>query len=242
MKMYLVFLVVFSLNLFSSDEAFDNCGGCYKQNKNHVFNLEKSFSVIPLGCDCRIIVALNELGLRNVSYPYDWCVAPFDGILRSIENDFEEFVEPSQLKLVHERAPGNKYGVELRHDFPRRFLKMPGGKRKALIVKNWENYISEVQKKYERRISRFRQSCDSQRKIYFIRHGHITPEQAEKFRDLLSYKYPQLNFLLVCVVVDFDETKIEKLDNIHILVVKENALLQSLIDFFSIEKILGEKV
>jgi len=47
---------------------------------------------ISLGNFCGIARALQAIGLKKRSYPFDWVRAPLDGIIHCLETDFEDFL------------------------------------------------------------------------------------------------------------------------------------------------------
>jgi len=47
---------------------------------------------ISLGNFCGIARALQALGLKKRSYPFDWVRSPLDGIIHCLETDFEDFL------------------------------------------------------------------------------------------------------------------------------------------------------
>merc|ERR1719277_422547 len=47
---------------------------------------------ISLGCFCGVARALQALGVKRLSYPFDWVRAPADGVIHCLEKRFEDFL------------------------------------------------------------------------------------------------------------------------------------------------------
>lgn len=97
---------------------------------------------ISLGERCLTAAALSKYGLRNTSGPFDWCFSSMEGVLTLLENDFEDFMDYSNLsvdkddnKVFHDK----KYKIIYNHD----------------IKVSLENDYAEIKEKYQRRIERF---------------------------------------------------------------------------------------
>lgn len=100
---------------------------------------------ISLGGNCYVAEDLKKLGLRDCSYPLDWCFSDdFSGIISAITLKFENFVSKDFL-LQHDshrsRYYNEKYKLSFYHDFTKY---LPLNKQ-----------IEDVAAKYSRRITRF---------------------------------------------------------------------------------------
>jgi len=47
---------------------------------------------ISLGCFCGVARALQALGVKNYTYPFDWVRAPADGVIHCLDKKFEDFL------------------------------------------------------------------------------------------------------------------------------------------------------
>lgn len=47
---------------------------------------------ISLGCFCGVARALQALGVKRYSYPFDWVRAPADGVIHCLDKKFEDFL------------------------------------------------------------------------------------------------------------------------------------------------------
>jgi len=47
---------------------------------------------VSLGCFCGVARALQALGVKRLSYPFDWVRAPADGVIHCLDKRFEDFL------------------------------------------------------------------------------------------------------------------------------------------------------
>lgn len=96
---------------------------------------------ISLGYFCGVASSMGKLGIRDSSYPFDWVVSQFYGILHFLDSDFEDFLCRDHLVEDGNRFHDIKWKIDFIHD---------GSISKA------EEY-KKICVKYERRIERFRE-------------------------------------------------------------------------------------
>lgn len=81
---------------------------------------EKYNNVISLGFFCSVASEIEKIGLRSSSYPFDWLISDFKGVIAVIENHFEDFMSYENM-AQHELYPSfykdTKYGMQFYHDF-----------------------------------------------------------------------------------------------------------------------------
>jgi len=51
-----------------------------------------SCEFISLGCTCQISRALQALGVKRWTYPFDWVQSPMNGVIHLFKTDFEDFL------------------------------------------------------------------------------------------------------------------------------------------------------
>ncbi len=108
------------------------------------FNDYKHF--ISLGANCYVSEDLKKLGLRDCSYPFDWLFSDdFFGIISAIENNFSDFLSYNVL-LQHNDNKSRYYNSTYKFSFFHDFNKF----------QSLKSQLSLVQKKYTRRINRFK--------------------------------------------------------------------------------------
>ena len=52
---------------------------------------------ISLGYFCSVALELERIGLRSASSPFDWCISNYKGVMKAIENRFEDFLNYDYL-------------------------------------------------------------------------------------------------------------------------------------------------
>lgn len=107
--------------------------------------MSKYNHVISLGYFCSPALELERIGLRDASYPFDWIICDFKGVLDCIENKFDDFLKYEniyQYKDYKQYYIDQKYNFHFYHDFS--------------AYGAIKNQLPSVLQKYQRRIERFR--------------------------------------------------------------------------------------
>lgn len=105
---------------------------------------QKYKNFISLGYFCEVAQDLEELGLRNVSSPFDWEISEFRGVIKAIDKRFDRFMNYDDLyqsERYGEHYFDKNYGIWFFHDFNK-----------------WDSLKAQypaVHEKYERRAKRF---------------------------------------------------------------------------------------
>ncbi len=157
--------------------------------------------MINLGENCSARAALEAVGIKQESYPFDSCIIPFDSLILTLADDFNHYTNPDYFTpYIDEQSPINKYGVVLAHNFPLVCIgKKPNGEELWVMDPEWRKFLPDIQIKYERRINRFRKACLSSKKVCFFRYLDINYSKAKQLSELLHVLYPHLDFVLLCV-------------------------------------------
>ena len=184
-----------------------------------------AITVISLGQACTVAGAMREYGIRITAYPFDWIVSPFQGLYQALSDNFEHFLQEDSLTIrSYDRYGVVDYcGFEFVHDFP---VMQPNDEFAELIGEghvtggvlrdDWRSFLPQVKTKYKRRIDRLHDTFSTaQEKIYLIRYGGISREQAIQLRDLLYKRYPQLDFELIVLAHSSDMKNKWDLKNIQ---------------------------
>lgn len=110
----------------------------------------KYSNIISLGFFCSVASELERIGLRSASYPFDWLISDFEGVIRAIESHFEDFLNYENM-AQHETHlsfyKDIKYDMQFFHDFN--------------DIYPLKKQLPAVREKYERRINRFYASITS---------------------------------------------------------------------------------
>lgn len=160
---------------------------------------KERFIAISLGYNCFPAFHLRDHGLRMRSFPFDWNITPFNALYAILERDFEGFVDMQNLAInERENTVYNKYyQFKLNHDFEiADWIETTHGLIPA-VPESLAKY-QEVLAYYARRIIRFYDVFTLGVPIYLFRRI-ISAEQARQLHALLTYKFPDAQFTLVCI-------------------------------------------
>lgn len=165
------------------------------------------FICISLGDSCAPAFFLRDNYLRKEAFPFDWIATPYLSLYNSINDNFVNFFE--QLKTSGPNAVTDYYGLAFLHDLPTIHNPHINPLENEFtpechLINNWQSFVPQVKEKYLRRIQRFITTCaNNKEKVFFFRHesngGYITSFQAINLRDLISKKYPSLDFEIIYV-------------------------------------------
>jgi hypothetical protein len=61
-------------------------------DRQEVVSFTQRCEFVSLGCFCAIARALQSIGLKKWSYPFDWTRSPLEGIIHCLDTDFEDFM------------------------------------------------------------------------------------------------------------------------------------------------------
>lgn len=118
---------------------------------------------ISLGYFCSVASDLEKLGLRTKSFPFDWVISDFEGVITNIQNHFSNYLDYdflSQNTKNHAIYKNIKYNIAFYHDFDK--------------YTSLKKQLPQVIEKYNRRIERFYKSIVTP--TLFIR--YISDEEA----------------------------------------------------------------
>lgn len=152
---------------------------------------------ISLGDSCMPTFSLRALQLRLRAYPFDWVISPFEGMYAALQDDFSKYFTDLRL-FPDETGTIDHYGISFHHDWH-----IDLSYNDSLNSIDWKSKIPFIREKYNRRIERFIEACNSEDNIVFIRFRDIDKDKSIKLRDLIRSKYPRLKFILM--VVKFSE-------------------------------------
>ena len=120
--------------------------------------MENSYkNIISLGYFCEVAGELEKYGLRNASFPFDWMISDFEGVISCIKNEFKDFLNPTYLSQScndRTRYKNTKYNFYFFHDFDK--------------YQPLHKQLRKVTEKYKRRSERFLKSIKSE--TLFVRY------------------------------------------------------------------------
>ena len=105
---------------------------------------------ISLGYYCGPAASMEVKGLRTTSGPFDWYVSEYQGVIKTIEEKFEHFLEFSNLMHCEERKHyfyDKKYGFLFNHEIG--------------IGEKEDLRFQTIKEKYNKRIRRFLEMLQS---------------------------------------------------------------------------------
>jgi len=158
--------------------------------KEEDFFLQHRPIIISLGDSCQPAINLTWNKLRFMAYPFDWAVTRFDDLYDIIQTDFNNCKEQEYYSLAWDPEtknirPTNKY-------YPN--LQFPHAK--------WDNLVVDLNRRIERFYKTIKYAEKHNKKISFIIHSNLFKDdsikiKAQSLNDLLSNKFPKLNFILI---------------------------------------------
>ena len=99
---------------------------------------------ISLGHFCSVAMELERFGLRSASFPFDWLITDFRGVIDAIDSNFEHFFDETLFAQSSKQLycyKNTKYDFEFVHDFSK--------------YEQFHKQFATFREKYERRILRF---------------------------------------------------------------------------------------
>jgi hypothetical protein len=152
----------------------------------------QGFEFISLGNFCGIARALQALGLKKRSYPFDWVRSPLDGIIHCLETDFEDFLTFTSIRTDEAYGlkifQGSHWGGSFWHHDPL------APKVKADMVRRMERFLGNAE-------------VPASRPRIFVRCVNTTREleAIPQLLRLLIELFPEAHVRLL-VIVDFQST------------------------------------
>ena len=154
---------------------------------------------VSLGYDCSPAAALKGLEMRQWSLPLDWVETKGNTLYKVLLDDFAHYHKNIKLTNNKKRIV-DYYGVEFPHDYP------TIGGDDTEITEDWEKYSDVVDKKYQRRIERFRniflESGDKTVMVLFRGALHY----AKTLKLILNSRYPNSKIIFIIATYEVGDT------------------------------------
>jgi hypothetical protein len=155
-------------------------------NEPRVAEFVKNCEFIGLGNFCGVARALQCLGLKNFSYPFDWVRSPLPGIIHCLDNDFSDFLTwtVSQDKGAAGKLYGSScWGGSFWHHDPS---------------------LAKTKEDFTRRVERFYglHEVDPSTSRVFVRAANSSKELQDsiKLHDALQRALPEAKIYLLIVI------------------------------------------
>lgn len=141
---------------------------------------------ISLGYFCEVAEDLEQLGLRNISSPFDWNISDFEGVIEAIGTRFRSFMDYDNLiQNARNRSQylDEKYKIFFFHDFSK--------------YQSLEKQYDKVKGKYERRIARFLKSIESPTIFFrYISNEIKNPDGRSQELEWIEYNQNYINMVI----------------------------------------------
>lgn len=168
---------------------------------------------VSLGSTSMLTANFRFAGIKS-SFPFDkLLVTDGSGLISLLKDDFAFFLDKRYLHQdldfisINYRVLNTRYNLEFRYDWDD-------------LDDNFEEYLPQIQKKYQKLIDKFRQLDQHRGKVYFVRAAFpegcwinpnfflpklsnssdiISYAHAKELREVLSQKFPNLDFDLIII-------------------------------------------
>mmetsp|Transcript_14404 Transcript_14404/g.39329 ORF Transcript_14404/g.39329 Transcript_14404/m.39329 type:complete len:482 (-) Transcript_14404:320-1765(-) len=135
-------------------------------DKGDTATYAESCEFVSLGCFCAVAHALQALGLKKFTYPFDWNRTPIEGIIKCVDSEFADFLNYGFVR--NEGHKGTLFG------------------RTSWGGSFWHHDITKQKTKddFARRIERFygRKEVPSTKPRVFVRAVNSSKEVLQSFR------------------------------------------------------------
>ncbi|WP_150464419.1 DUF1796 family putative cysteine peptidase [Francisella sp. XLW-1] len=143
---------------------------------------------VPIGIDCDVAYYLRSINLRREAFPFDWIVSPISSSIELINNDFEGFLEFSNLSFLEPTKRFLFKDNELCEDM---VTPVYCKRYHQLFVHDFSargiNDYTQVFDKYKKRVNRLRELLYNKEKIVFV-YNDTTPNSWQ------LHKYNRVNY------------------------------------------------
>ncbi len=239
MKNLLKLICIFFCLISSQATAFD-WQSEFRTEQESVSNYTMAPMFISLGYNCSIASRISGRDLRTVSLPFDWMVTPTRTLIELFENDFDDFLNPTNLVYNGDYVFDEKYKIMFfGSDFPQKIWnwKRPGRLLPLLHKKeHLRNAFQEIVEKYQRRVARLYAILQSNLDLYLVRmsieshiahqlkvpHSIFTRQDAVDLNNVLKRKFPGSHIDITCVQVRSDGLVEEWGENMRFFSVGKN--------------------
>ena len=121
-------------------------------------------SVIGIGGNCEVAKQLRRYMSTESAHIFDWWIAPFDGTIALLDNDFSDIFDASNMEIIGDRKAVRcrKYGIIHHHDFRR-------DEKKRVLTEEIEEQLDDQRNKYQALKLRLENACASDSKVLFVR-------------------------------------------------------------------------
>jgi hypothetical protein len=121
-------------------------------------NILRRIIYIPLGENCSVAYNLNELNLRNESYPFDWCKMSIKHLNNVLKSDFQDFTNVKIKKFSENHNLINETHLINENHLINEGSYLLSNKYNIIFAHEINNYnFNQFQEKLKIRIIRFKE-------------------------------------------------------------------------------------
>jgi hypothetical protein len=146
---------------------------------------------VSLGFSCQVVWQLETNGKRSLAYPFDWVHTHSVSLLSFLANKGAGFLELKNISIQ------GKYAGDTAHMKVVDIINGIISYHDIISSPLFGNYKA-VKAKYDRRIKRFFELLNSNKKVLFVRQGD-TKAEIEHLDYFLHESYPNLNYDILAV-------------------------------------------
>lgn len=144
----------------------------------------RSAHVVPLGVGCRVTHQARAFFGGATSHPFDWWIAPLDGIARYLEHPDPALVygdgRLTELRGAHGEVRAivsAGFGFQLFHEFPRVPQAIAGGEI-AAVADGWQQHVAAAAARHAEQLARLLALDHPRSRIVFLR-DRLGPDPAD---------------------------------------------------------------
>ena len=170
-------------------------------------------NIIGMGGDCTAASAIEHLGYRIASYPFDWIQLHVSMIELCFKEGFARFHRDLKYASDMDSALTDAYGFRFFHDYPIVLRYDPKANREHhCIVENWRDYYDENIEKYGRRIRRFLELMKDEKPLLVLCRHWNTVDDVLKLQELFKVYYNKENvYFINASPIAFENDKIKNI-------------------------------
>ena len=173
----------------------------YFKNLENYFTLKNNlkyemYNFLALGHNCGPAAALRHLNIRKFALPFDWVESSIDILEECFKDNFSKYhtnlrFNESKTRLIDE------YGFQFPHDYPTidNNIVEDGFIEEKVILDNWKDNYDKVKEKYDRRIKRFLNILNDNKKIIVL--CKYSTNDVYRLYELLKKYYNNDNIIFV---------------------------------------------
>jgi hypothetical protein len=159
-----------------------------------IANNNRVTHIVSLGKNCMVAYQIRRFFGVEKSYPLDWWITPFDGLIKFLEfSDVNNLFDADQIAISEngQTIMNPQYGICYHHDFKR---EGPDNR----ISKNFIDQVGEVKEKYHHVINNLNLLDTNSNSVVFIRSINYN-DDLKKLTSVLGLKFRNADFSVLSI-------------------------------------------